>query len=276
MMMVKVTLLVYLLASTLHSCADAFAQLVPTLRDSSRKNARAVPTLQQQLFDHSPLMQSTSLSSSSSTESESDMLHNITTAVGKSASSLVSVSVFFLLAYQRDAVALTFWIGSILNAILSKVAKKLLNHERPAQLQLSDKVKLKPSDGGMPSSHAMSLAFISTSLLGSIVPVEYRIVGCLAFGTYSAIALRYRVRDHLHTVEQVIVGVVFGVINALAWLKLGVGGPVLSYAREHWVSAETGLFPYSALAIPLVVGIIVVGSFERRIALWIEKRGKGD
>jgi membrane-associated phospholipid phosphatase len=38
-------------------------------------------------------------------------------------------------------------------------------------LELSDKVKLKPSDGGMPSSHAMSLSFIGTViLLGVIVP----------------------------------------------------------------------------------------------------------
>lgn len=224
------------------------------------------------LFDHPP-NQSTSFDDSESVR----MLNKITTIVGKSASTLVSASVFFLLAYQRDAVVLTLWIGSILNAILSKVAKKVLNHDRPAQLQNSDSVKLKPSDGGMPSSHAMSLAFIGTSILGSVVPVENRVLVGLVFGTYSAIALRYRVREHLHTVEQVAVGVVLGVMNAFVWLQYGMGrsgdvGPVVSYAREHWVSAETGLFPYSALAIPVVVGIVVVGSFERRIALWIEER----
>ena len=102
----------------------------------------------------------------------------------------------------------------------------------------------------------------------------------LAFGIYSAIALRYRVRVHLHTVEQVAVGVFFGVTNALAWLQFGMGvgsgdsGPILSYAREHWVSAETGLFPFPALAIPVMVGIAVVGSFERRIALWIKNNTK--
>ena len=42
----------------------------------------------------------------------------------------------------------------------------------------------------------------------------------------------------------------------------------------NWVSAETELFPYLALAIPVIVGIIVVGSFERRISLWIEKHKK--
>ena len=63
------------------------------------------------------------------------------------------------------------FIGSILNAIVGKILKKILNHDRPAELELSDKVKLKPSDGGMPSSHAMSLSFIGTVILfGVIVP----------------------------------------------------------------------------------------------------------
>lgn len=209
-----------------------------------------------------------------SSESE-DIPHKITTAVGKTASTLVSVSFFVVLAYRRDAVMLAIWIGSILNAVLSKVFKKLLDHERPAELMYNDGVGLKPSDGGMPSSHAMSLAFIGISILwGGVVPAEYRPAFGLIVAIYSAIALRYRVRDHLHTVDQVVVGLVLGATNALAWLKFGVGGgagPVLSYVRDNWVSAETGLFPYSALAIPVIVGIIVVGSFERRIALWMKK-----
>ena len=278
-MRVKDTLLIFNLASSLLSCADAFAASCyrriahNLLCTNSRPISAARPSIQSfVLFDHPP-NQSISLDDSDSER----MLNKITTIVGKSASTLVSASVFFLLAYQRDAVVLTLWIGSILNAILSKVAKKVLNHDRPAQLQNSDSVKLKPSDGGMPSSHAMSLAFIGTSILGSVVPVENRVLVGLVFGTYSAIALRYRVREHLHTVEQVAVGVVLGVMNAFVWLQYGMGrsgdvGPVVSYAREHWVSAETGLFPYSALAIPVVVGIVVVGSFERRIALWIEER----
>lgn len=193
----------------------------------------------------------------------------------------MSVGVFLLVAYQRDAIILTIWIGSILNAVLSKVAKKILNHERPAELQSTEKIKLKPSDGGMPSSHAMSLGFVGTSITCGVVPLEYRLIAGVAMAAYSAIALRYRVRDHLHTVEQVAVGLLFGVGNALAWLKFGVGsgneaGTVLLYVQNHWVSAETGLFPYSALAIPIVVGISVVGSFERRIALWMEKRGTED
>jgi hypothetical protein len=240
-----------------------------------RKNARAAvaPPSSLRLFDQQLPLKSTSMTS------ESDTLYKITTGVGKTASTLVSVSFFLLLAYQRDAVILAIWIGSILNAVLGKVAKKMLNHERPAELRNNDRVKLKPSDGGMPSSHAMSLAFIGTSIVWGVVPAECRAVAGLSVATYSAIALRYRVRDHLHTVEQVVVGLVLGATNALAWLKFGVGDggdarPVLLYVQRNWVSAETGLFPYSALVIPVIVGIIVVGSFERRISLWIEENKK--
>ena len=266
-MRVQVTLPIIHLVATLPSRVDAFAVR------SRHIIARNVGAPSIKIFDHPPKQ--------SYVESESDrMTYDITTIIGKSASTLVSASVFFLLAYQRDAVVLTVWIGSILNAILSKIAKKVLNHDRPTQLQGTERVKLKPSDGGMPSSHAMSLAFIGTSILGSVVPLEKRMVVGLAFGIYSAIALRYRVRVYLHTVEQVAVGVVLGVMNALAWLQFGMGagsgdsGPVLSYAREQWVSAETGLFPFSALAIPVMVGIVVVGSFERRIALWVKNNKK--
>lgn len=118
--------------------------------------------------------------------------------------------------------------------------------------------------------------------------MEYRVVGGACMALYSILALRYRIKVNLHTLEQVIVGLVLGIGNAIAWLKFAVGvgvgdgnnnivaatGPVLSWVQDNFVSAETGLFPYSALAIPIVVGILVVGSFERRIALWMKNKGK--
>jgi hypothetical protein len=81
-----------------------------------------------------------------------DLSYLLISLVGKSASSLVSISFFLLLATRRDAVTLTLFIGSIYNAVSSKVLKKILNHERPANLQLNENVKLKPSDGGMVST----------------------------------------------------------------------------------------------------------------------------
>jgi hypothetical protein len=127
----------------------------------------------------------------------------------------------------------------------------------------------------------MSLGFLGTVITCAVIPVELQILAGCVMIIYALIALRYRIRDDLHTIEQVMVGLTLGVVNGFGWLKyaLGLGdgndGFVLSWVKENWVSAETGLFPYTALAIPIVVGILVVGSFERRIALWLkEKKSK--
>ncbi|KAL3793105.1 hypothetical protein HJC23_005607 [Cyclotella cryptica] len=200
--------------------------------------------------------------------------NDFVTIIGKTASSFVSVSFFLLLASRRDALMVTLFIGSILNAVCSKVLKKLLNHERPATLQTNENVKLKPSDGGMPSSHAMSLGFIATVITGAIVPTY---LAGFAMAAYSVLALRYRIRVHLHSFEQVVVGLVMGVGNGLLWLKYGLGlgdsnnGPVITWVKENCVSAETGLIPLAALTIPILVGVLVVGSFERRVTLWVKQ-----
>jgi hypothetical protein len=126
----------------------------------------------------------------------------------------------------------------------------------------------------------MSLGFIGTVITCAIIPVEQQIIAGSAMAVYSMLALRYRIRDHLHTLEQVVVGLTLGVVNALAWLYYAVGlyggnTGVILWVKQNCVSSETGVFPYAALSIPIVVGVLVVGSFERRIALWLkEKKSK--
>eukprot|EP00984_Skeletonema_dohrnii_P010637 scaffold4147_cov114-Skeletonema_dohrnii-CCMP3373.AAC.2 len=250
-------------------------------------------------FPHKQEMIITLNSSSNNSEevrtdsfSSNSLFDGATTVIGKSASSLVSLSFFLLLSTQRDAITTTLFIGSILNAISGKILKKIINHDRPAELELSDRVKLKPSDGGMPSSHAMSLSFIGTViLLGVIVPATtaasgggssiMSITGGALMVIYSAIALRYRVRDHLHTLDQIIVGYGFGLFNAIVWLKFavnnndGADGPVVSMVQKYLISSETNQFPLVGLLVPILVGILVVGSFERRIGVWLKERNGG-
>jgi len=241
-------------------------------------------------------LNSTNNNNNSETEIKtSSYFDRATTVIGKSASSLVSLSFFLLLSTQRDAVTTTLFIGSILNAISGKILKKIINHDRPAELELSDKVKLKPSDGGMPSSHAMSLSFIGTVILfGVIVPAATTSavgggsanVMSVSAGAliviYSAIALRYRVRDHLHTLDQIIVGYGLGLFNAIAWLKFAVNsntdsvGPVVSMVQQYLISSETNQFPIVGLLVPILVGVLVVGSFERRIGVWLKERKEGE
>jgi hypothetical protein len=217
--------------------------------------------------------------SSSPSDDNDDVMRDITTIVGGTASLFVSASFLLLLAHYRDANILSVWIGSILNAICGKVIKRVLKHDRPIELRSNDGLRIKPSDGGMPSSHAMSLGFICTSMaLCGIVPMGYRIAFGSMASSYVAIALRYRIREKLHTLPQVVVGLALGVCNALSWLEFGMGalsdgggrnGPVLAYVERHWTSSETGLFPYYGLVVPVIVGVLVVGSFERRLSSWM-------
>lgn len=57
------------------------------------------------------------------------------------------------LLVRRDCATYLWVFGGILNAALSKVLKRLINESRPAGAKVADP--------GMPSSHAMSLFFLS-------------------------------------------------------------------------------------------------------------------
>jgi len=60
---------------------------------------------------------------------------------------------------------------------------------------------------------------------------------------------------------------------------LGVGGqgmnhylgPVSSFVQKYLISNDTNQFPIVGLIIPILVGVVVVGSFERRIGVWLKK-----
>lgn len=128
--------------------------------------------------------------------------------LGKSTSSFVSLTFFAFLAVRRDAYMISFFIGATSNGILSKILKKILNHDRPEALDLSDHIKLKPSDGGMPSSHAMSLGFIGTYTALGVTESMPWLVALIV--PYVFLSLYYRVKSSLHTVDQVAVGLVLG------------------------------------------------------------------
>jgi hypothetical protein len=160
--------------------------------------------------------------------------------IGSSTSKVVAGTFFIVLAYQRNSFMLTFFIGSILNGISSKVLKKLLNQDRPTNFDddnsntndngnmndsniYSSSIKIKPSDKGMPSSHAMSLGFIgiytaiaSCTSTNSCIGFLYdaglgaQILSCIVLALYVAISLIYRVKSQLHTTDQVMVGLSVG------------------------------------------------------------------
>ena len=99
--------------------------------------------------------------------------------------------------------------GALLNGLLSKAIKKIVRQPRPAGSR-------RPGNG-MPSSHAQTLFFLSTTL--ALLAADRRTVPALvplvSFG-YSVIAVAHRVSDRLHTVAQTIVGAVLGTLVAAA------------------------------------------------------------
>lgn len=206
--------------------------------------------------------------------------------IGSTTSIFVSGTFFVILSYKRDSFMLTFFIGSILNGITSKILKRALNIDRPDGHLNKSSVKIKPSDKGMPSSHAMSLGFICTYTALEIFKLMGKGLTSLsiisALMIYSAISLIYRVQSKLHTTDQIVVGLSAGIFNSMMWRSLAFGiNPIFpSINIMEWIQLkilpDSGVMPMHYLIVPALVGAMVVGSVERRISLWLRNRKKDE
>jgi membrane-associated phospholipid phosphatase len=183
--------------------------------------------------------------------------------LGATTSAFVALTFYVVLAWQRDATMVAFFLGSISNGVLSKVLKKIIQQGRPPELQVAE-MSLKPSDGGMPSSHAMSLGFIGSFTALHLPWTRFPLA------VYVAASLWYRVRVKLHTPAQIAVGVTVGSANALLFETLVRGG--LEGWLQTYILNDQGLLPLPLLVVPAIVGVLLVGSFERRIGQWLEQR----
>ena len=193
-------------------------------------------------------------------------------AIGGTTSIFVSGTFFGTLCYQRDATMVSFFLGSIGNAVLSKVLKKLLNMDRPTISSSTSggeggAVPLdQPPDKGMPSSHAMSLGFIGTFTMMALPWTRW----CIP--PYVATSLYFRIRTNLHTVNQVAVGLVVGTLNGYLWKGLvdgtAVSGVCVADTVRDTVLDERGLLPAPLLAVPAFLGFVVVGSLEKKLSGW--------
>lgn len=208
------------------------------------------------------------------------MVESIVTRVGSSTSKVVAGTFFVTLAYRRDALMVSFFVGAISNGILSKILKKMLNQERPDGYLTNENIKSKPGDKGMPSSHAMSLGFIGTFtyLLLSTNFSPFLVASILI--PYIYCSLSYRVKGGLHTLDQIIVGITVGSSNGWFWHSLVMGNNIIfpnvnivDMVRTHLLP-ESGIFPIPYLIIPALVGLAVVGSFERRISKFLKNRNE--
>ena len=192
------------------------------------------------------------------------ILDVLITKIGSTTSMVVAGTFFVVLCYKRDALMVSFFLGSISNAIFGKVLKKILKIERPDVALSEDVPEIdQPSDNGMPSSHAMSLGFICT-FVALLLPST-----TLPLAVYSAISLIYRVRVNLHTVDQIAVGAILGTFDGAAWWYLCTQGfrgfNVVEMITATGIINESGQLHWYLLAFPLLVGAAVVGSVERRL-----------
>ena len=141
-------------------------------------------------------------------------------AVDKADKWLVSGTVFLLVVRHWGVAAMWALLGALLNAIVCKVTKKLLNQPRPGT---AEKV-----DPGMPSSHACSLMFLSvyaaclfwthgeTNVYAAAVGVSGTIAAAamLSLGALLS-SLRYMFGHH--TIAQVAVGAALGITDSFLW-----------------------------------------------------------
>ena len=131
-------------------------------------------------------------------------------------SKLVTITTFLTLIYFHNYFTLHFVVGSILNMMLGKAMKRILNIQRPTQ-----SIK---SDPGMPSSHATSLSYFATSftLTASNPAFQYNsslIILASWLYVFTICYTRTKITN-VHTLPQIAAGLMLGTTFASIWFYM--------------------------------------------------------
>ena len=128
-------------------------------------------------------------------------------------SKLVTITTFLTLIYFHNYFTLHFVVGSILNMLLGKAMKRILNIQRPTQ-----SIK---SDPGMPSSHATSLSYFATSftLTASNPIFQYNSSFIILSSWLYVFTICYTrtAITNVHTLPQIAAGLMLGTTFASIW-----------------------------------------------------------
>jgi hypothetical protein len=183
--------------------------------------------------------------------------------VGKNTKWIVSLTAAAVLLYRRDALAVSAIAGALSNAVLGKMLKRVLKQKRPDGAPLADP--------GMPSSHAMSLFFLSGYLCAVTVawtpawqPAQRAaaMAALLSFATSSA---AWRVASGLHTTPQIFVGALLGGVNGVLWFHITASHMEWLQSLDHMLAADRSI--PAVLCGILIAGALVVGSVERKLGV---------
>ena len=183
-----------------------------------------------------------------------DSINNATKWTVSAATALV------LFRNRADAATRFAVVGSVAAAFLTKVLKRVVDEARPSEAR--------KRDPGMPSSHAQSLAFLSTSAARAIlvsregeeattsfffflVPTPVA-TAALVLATAMLLAT-LRVTLGYHTWPQVVAGGVLGCLLALGWAELGarVVVPLCGAGAKIGAAASAALACATGLAVAL-------------------------
>ncbi|XP_037024239.1 dolichyldiphosphatase 1-like [Bradysia coprophila] len=162
-----------------------------------------------------------------------------------------------LILFRRDLHTIIFFLGTILNEIFNKILKNWIQEPRPIErLNLSDQY-------GMPSSHSQFIWFFSTystlfilfrlhHINNNALPFERagRILVLVTCWTMTTLVCISRVYLLYHTIGQVIVGAILGILTGTSYFMFVhiVLTPFLPYVvswkiSEYLLLRDTTLIP---------------------------------
>lgn len=143
---------------------------------------------------------------------------------------LVAALFGLVIIWKHDAEALWAAMGSVMNAWLSTILKRLLNQDRPSSLR---------SDPGMPSSHAQSIFYAAVFSVASITRFMGINVFTVGVGALTLLCGAYlswmRVSQRFHTMNQVLVGAAVGSACSLAWFWMWHSFVLQAFISSIWV-----------------------------------------
>lgn len=181
-----------------------------------RQSGGESPASRQQQQQHSPAI---------------SRVWRVFSAVNESTKWVATAATAAAVLAARNRAAAWFVIGAVANAANGKLLKRLLQHERPAS------ARGRKVDPGMPSSHALSLAYLS--IYGAIAGVQWHgvttesIVAASLLVSLAGLLAILRVLLGLHTPLQVLVGWGMGACMAVLWWQCGLRLPLLPGVAPH-------------------------------------------